>query len=266
MYRPEEELPCERAKKMAHPFQTDKTFHGMVFPGIFHVEPVDVCHMFGIDTKRGLRIYMGIHDPSVGYRRHRAIAVPTICNDLGVYVDMIHPGEVIIREMSFPCPDMCGNIADYGSPLFFYDIKTQKRPWPEGAERHLNMVDAIKRFQMDEGFTKMNFPGIFTFKYDDVRKLFDVTSNLGMRVYLGMKESDKGCVYGAAVIPTKLDETTLIYQDLVERLAVSTTVFPNRQGDARTVDKESPLFFYDSKVRNEPRESACKPVKTPVLD
>jgi hypothetical protein len=238
-----EKLPCSRAKDMTKPFQLGAGIPVENFPGIFTFSPEDVCAMFNIKSARGLRIYLGINDGSTGYRRHRAIAVPTelvISPDGEKHLDIINDVKTIIREMSFPCPDMCGNMVDENSP-FYAGVDDD----PTTCEQAKRMVTL---FREDERFTKVQFPRIFSFNYADVHALFGEITIRSFRVYFGIDEKSTGYdMYRLIAVPTEPNEDTMIYEDVVTdaEVVISEASYPNTGGCVDYVDTLSPLFFYD---------------------
>jgi len=263
-----ERLPCKIARLMTESFQKSERFSWI--PGIFHFSPEDVSALFDLpDTRFGMRIYMGYHGSSTGYRAHRAIAVPTMKTLNGeIHTDLIgieDNGQMrtIIRELSFPCPDMCNNIADVASPLFSY----------EGAQPELKRLEAckendtcslalpaVRRFQADPTFTEKQFPGVFTFNYDDTRNLFEVASDFGFRVYLahdpGFEDYRQFSLYA---VRTRLNEDLMIYEDVIfekEIVMCKAETSPLRAGGRN--DFTSPLFFYEGNQSDDKRINTCK--------
>lgn len=263
-----ERLPCKIARLMTENFQKNERFSWI--PGIFHFTPGDVSLLFGFDTKFGMRIYMGYQGTSDGYRAHRAIAVPTVetLGVSGIHTDLVgidHEGKMktIIRELSFPCPDMCNNIADVSSPLFSYE-GAQPEPLRldacKGDEVCRLALPTVLRFQADPAFTEKQFPGIFTFNYDDTRHLFGVSSDFGFRVYLAHDpQFNDYRQFSLYAVRTRLDEDLMIYQDVIfeKEIVMCKAETSALRAEGRN-DYTSPLFFYEGSQPDNTRINTCR--------
>lgn len=265
---PQERLPCEAARTMTYGFQKNPNFSDI--PGIFHFSAQSVNELFGFsDNVRGLRIYMGYYGNGNGYRSHRAIAVPTmqglngnVCSDV---IALTLDGELrtIIRELSFPCPDMCGNIADVASPLFSYDNSAPPEERVQACKADGVCAPAlpiIRNFQNNPDFANRQIPGVFTFNYDDTRQLFEQDTDYGFRVYLGEDINfDDHLRYTLYAVRTRLNEALMIYEDVIfsNEVVIRKAETSARKAGPRD-DYTSPLFFYEGSKENTERVSACK--------